>query len=133
MNLFKNNIELLARLGPKTGLKENKNFIPRIKPLYFVSEKEVVQFSKENNFPVNYDACPCRTNSYRNHVRKLLDKYEKTNPEVKKKIIDNFLKILPFLKKNFQKVGSPNNCSKCGEPSKQNICMACQILNKLHS
>lgn len=131
MNLFKNNLELLARLGPKTGIKKHKDFIPRIKPLYFVSEKEVIEYSKKNKFPVNYNTCPCRVNAYRNHVRKLLDRYEKKNPDIKKKIIDSFLKFLPLLKKNFQTAKEPMHCSKCGEPSKNKICMACKILIQL--
>ncbi|MBW2966443.1 TIGR00269 family protein [Candidatus Woesearchaeota archaeon] len=131
MNLFKNNIELLARLGPKTGIRKHKNFIPRIKPLYFVSEKEVIKFSKERKFLVNYNACPCRIDAYRNHVRKLLDRYEKENINVKKNIINSFLQVLPVLKKNFQTLKEPNVCNKCGEPSKNKVCMACQILSKL--
>jgi len=130
-NLFKNNIELLARLGPRTGIKKHKNFIPRIKPLYFVSEKEVIDYSRKNKFPVNYNACPCRADAYRNHIRKLLDRYEKKNPNVKKHIINGFLQILPGLKKDFQAAEEPMNCRRCNEPSKNKICMACQILEKL--
>ncbi|MBW2981357.1 TIGR00269 family protein [Candidatus Woesearchaeota archaeon] len=133
MNLFKNNLELLARSGPKTGVSNYKSFIPRIKPLYFVSEKEVKEYSKSMNFPVNYNACPCRVDAYRNHVRKLLDNYEKINPDVKKNIIDNFLKILPLLKKKFKTIEKPLYCKSCGEPSKREKCMTCQILSKLRS
>ena len=131
MNLFKNNIELLARLGPKTGIMKYKGFIPRIKPFYFVSEKEVIKYSKKMKFPVNYSACPCRVNSYRNNIRKLLDKYEKKNPDVKKNIISNFLEILPLLKKNFKTIEEPMHCVKCSEPSKNKVCMTCQILEKI--
>jgi len=130
MNLFKNNLELLARLGPKTMINNFNNLIPRIKPLYFASEKEVKEFSKKMKFPVNYDACPCRANAYRNNIRKLLDQYEKINPDVKKNIINNFLKILPVLKKRI-KAQKPNYCQNCGEPSKKERCMACQILEAI--
>ncbi|GAF99732.1 unnamed protein product, partial [marine sediment metagenome] len=126
MNLFKNNLELLARLGPKTGISNFKNFVPRVKPLYFVFEKEVKKYSKKMKFPVNYDACPCRVDAYRNHIHKLLDNYEKVNVDVKKNIIDSFLKVLPFLKKRFKVSEKPNYCSRCNEPSKRNICMCCQ-------
>jgi uncharacterized protein (TIGR00269 family) len=131
MNLFKNNLELLARLGPKTGISNHKNFIPRVKPLYFVSEREIIEYSKFMKFPVNYDACPCRVDAYRNHIRKLLDSYEKASPDVKKNIINNFLKILPLLKKQFKTIKEPNYCSTCKEPSRNKICMACRILEKL--
>lgn len=128
MNLFKNNIELLARLGPKTGISNFKNFVPRIKPLYFVSEKEVKDYSKKMKFPVNYSACPCRVDAYRNHIRKLLDNYEKVNVDVKKNIINSFLKVLPKLKERFKTIEKPLYCRSCREPSKKDICMTCQIL-----
>jgi len=130
MNLFKNDPELLARLGPKTGINNFNKFTPRIKPLYFVSEKEVIEYSRLMKFPVKYDTCPCRTDAYRNHIRKLLDNYEKKNPDVKKNIIENFLMFLPLLKKKF-KSGKPDYCKNCGEPSKKEKCMACQILERL--
>jgi uncharacterized protein (TIGR00269 family) len=133
MNLFKNNLELLARLGPKTGVSNFKHFVPRVKPLYFVSEKEVKKYSKKMKFPVNYDPCPCRGNSYRNNIRKLLDKYEKVNVNVKKNIIDSFLKMMPFLKKKFKVSEKPNFCANCKEPSRQEICMTCQILSKINN
>jgi uncharacterized protein (TIGR00269 family) len=131
MNLFKNNLELLARLGPKTGIGVYKHFIPRIKPLYFVSEKEIKNYSKKMKFPVNYNPCPCRVNAYRNQIRKLLDNYEKKNINVKKNIIDNFLHILPLLKKNFKTKKEPEYCKNCGEPSKKEKCMTCQILETI--
>ena len=45
MNQFKNNIQASARLGPKVGLKNHAGFIQRIKPLYFLSEKEVSAYA----------------------------------------------------------------------------------------
>ena len=131
MNLFKNNIELLAKLGPKTGIIKTKNFIPRIKPLYFISEKEITAFSKKNKFPVDYSPCPCREGAYRNHIRKLINKYEKTNPNIKKNIINSFLKIIPNLKQHYKTSAEPQTCIKCKEPSRNKICMTCQILEKL--
>ena len=52
MNLFNNNTALLARLGPKTGIKDHDSFIPRIKPLYMCKEDEVELYSKLMKFPV---------------------------------------------------------------------------------
>jgi tRNA(Ile)-lysidine synthase TilS/MesJ len=35
MNFLRGNLMLLSRLGPLTGLIQDKKFVPRIKPLYF--------------------------------------------------------------------------------------------------
>ena len=41
LNIFKNNFKILARLGPINGVVSNDKFIPRTKPLYLCTEKEV--------------------------------------------------------------------------------------------
>ena len=54
MNQFRNNPEISARLGPITGIKDNKKFIRRIKPLYLLSEKEVTCYAYFRNFNITF-------------------------------------------------------------------------------
>jgi len=130
MNFFKNNAELLPRLGPMTGVVKHKKFIPRIKPLYFCSEEEVKLYSKLKNFKVVYDACPCSLDSYRNNVKKLLNNFEKNYPDVKYSIISSFLKILPALRKNLR-IKKINICENCGEPCSKEECKVCSFLKRI--
>jgi len=130
MNFFKNNTELLPRLGPITGVVKHKKFIPRIKPLYFCAEEEVRLYSKLKKFNVIYDACPCSVDSYRNSVKKLLNGFEKQYPDVKYSIISSFIKILPSLRKNL-KIGKVCVCDSCGEPCAGKECKVCSFLKRL--
>ena len=133
MNLFKNNIDILAKLGPTTGIFKSSKFVPRIKPFYFVSEDDIVKYSKINKCPVNYNLCPCRAGVYRCEIDELLSKYEKDNPKVYANIINWFLSISPLLKKKSKNINpsSQKYCKICKEPAKQEVCMACQILEKI--
>jgi uncharacterized protein (TIGR00269 family) len=131
MNLLKNNLEMLARLGPKTGVIKDKKFVPRIKPLYFIPEKDITKYSKAMNFPVVYDKCPCAFDSYRNHLRNMLNQIEKKNPLVKRNIINYFLKILPELRNKFKTKDKIGYCEICKEPAKNKICQTCKILSML--
>ena len=45
MNQFRKNIRASAVLGPVTGIKDDPKFIRRIKPLYFLTEKEVATYA----------------------------------------------------------------------------------------
>jgi len=130
MNFFKNNSELLPRLGPITGVVRHKKFIPRIKPLYFCSEEEVKLYSKLKKFKVVYDACPCGTDSYRNAVKKLLNGFEKKYPDVKYSTISSFMRILPVLKKGLR-IKEIKICENCGEPCSKDECKVCSFLGKL--
>lgn len=127
MNFFRNTLQWSARLGPKAGNAKDKRFIPRVKPLYFIPEKQIEKYSRKMKFPVKYGRCPCASDVFRNYVRKMLDDYEKTNHDAKKNIVDYFMKILPELKKRYRTEGY-SYCSRCGEPSKRDVCRTCQII-----
>jgi uncharacterized protein (TIGR00269 family) len=130
MNLFNNNTKLLARLGPKTGIKDFKGFVPRIKPLYMCKEEEVKLYSELNNFPVQYESCPCRTDSYRLSVLKLLDSFEKENKGTKNGIVNSYLELSPILKEAYKK-GKVKICKSCGEPASKDECQTCNIIKKI--
>lgn len=129
MNIFKNKIEILPRLGPKTGLVKDKKFIPRIKPLYFCMEDEVKLYSKLMGFDLVYEKCPCSVDAYRGSVRTMLDDFEKKYKGTKNAIVSSLLGLLPDLKKD--KNIKLNYCKKCKEISTDELCAACKILDKL--
>jgi uncharacterized protein (TIGR00269 family) len=131
MNLLKNNLELLARQGPSTGISKDRKFVQRVKPLYFVPEDEVIEYSKASNFPVNYSACPCRVGVYRCLIDEQLSKYEAKKPGTHQNILKWLLSVSPLLKKEFRSKGRQSYCKACGEPARKEKCMACQILEKI--
>lgn len=133
MNLFKNRQSLNARLGPKPGLIQDEGFVQRIKPLYFVREKDIALYSKMMEFPVQYGRCPCSQDSTRYHMRKFLDGCDEIYPNARENAIQFFLKVQPKLAKKYGNYNKPQNCTKCGEPSSTPVCRSCQILNTIQA
>lgn len=125
MNFLQGNLMLGANSGPRTGIVFDKKFIPRIKPLYFNSEKSIRKYSELKRFPVVYEKCPCAVSSLRIKTREFLENKE---DKIKKRIVENFLKILPELKKKFEEE-KIFYCEECGEPSRNTICKKCLLLN----
>ncbi|MFC2016579.1 TIGR00269 family protein, partial [Chloroflexota bacterium] len=130
MNQFKNNIHLSARLGPNVGIKENKSFIQRIKPLYLCTEKEVTTYAFNNNLLDNFTECPNVPESYRAQVRDMLNDFESKFPGTKHAIVNSFLQVLPDLKEKF-KEGEVSYCKQCHEPASKDKCNACKYIEKL--
>lgn len=130
MNMFKGGADLLARMGPVTGAVKHKAFIPRIKPLYFCTEEETRLFTKMKKFRVIYTRCPYRKYSYRNYVSEILDRLEKDYKGTKTTVMQNLLRILPAMKKEFS-TGKIPECRQCGEPSMKDVCSVCDILGRL--
>jgi len=133
LNLFKGNPNLLAKLGPKTGIEEVEGFIQRIKPFYFCRTKEIILYGKAHGIPVKEAICPLRGETLRVSIRKWLGQLEKKHVEIKNAIVSSFLKISPLLKEKARtKQFKVKKCEKCGFPSSRKICKACEILELLN-
>ena len=131
MNLLKGKPELNAKLGPIAGIIRDKKFIPRIKPLYLCRESEVERYSKIMKLPVLYEKCPCSVGVFRRSIRTELAKLTKRYPEMKKNIIENFLKDLPQLRLRYKTNEKLKYCAICREPSRKQVCAVCNILQSL--
>ncbi len=131
MNIFRNNVEISARLGPITGVVKDKRFIPRIKPFYFLTEKETATYAYLKKFNSKFVECPYITGSLRDNVRNLLNDFEERYPGTKHAVINSFLEILPLLKKHYATFKQIKECRYCNEPCSQEICKTCQLLDKI--
>jgi len=131
MNFLRNQLEMSSRLGPITGIINDKKFVSRVKPLYLTAEADVERYSKVMNFPVKYGRCPCSRDAYRNTVRNLLHEYELKHAGIKKRIVIWYLKNLKAIKEHYYNEEKLRYCIQCGEPSKREMCMACFIISKL--
>ena len=129
MNQIKGNMSLSAKLGPSTGVLVHKKFIRRIKPLYFMTEKEVTVYSYLKKFPLNYIECPYFHNTFRDNVGRMLNDMEVKYPGTKQSIVNAFIEILPKLRELYQgqEIGT---CRVCKEPAAKERCKACELLNR---
>ena len=131
MNYFRRNLETSARLGPITGIIKDKRFIKRIKPLYFMTQKEVATYAFLKNLTAEFLECPHSTDSYRGEIMKMLNDFEAKYPGTKHSIITSFLELLPTLKEQYKNFVPINNCETCGEPCSQKVCQTCKIVEIL--
>jgi len=125
MNLLKAQKSLYARQGPKT--EKRKGFTQKIKPLYFLKEKEIMIYSVLMGFEVPFTECPYANDSFRAYIRDELNKLEIQKPGTKKNIL---LKYLANRKTEKAKI-ELSFCHKCGEPCAEEICNACRLRKNL--
>ncbi|MEW6062762.1 MAG: TIGR00269 family protein [Nanoarchaeota archaeon] len=129
MNYFRDNLETSARLGPITGIIRDKRFVPRIKPLYFLTEKETALYALLKKYPIKFSECPYSLSTFRAHVRNLLNDFESKHPGTKYSIVNSFLEILLLLKEKYKEnIGS---CKLCKEPTSSEICKVCELKRKI--
>jgi len=66
-----------------------------IRPLVYLSEDVVKKYSKERQFPVVKNNCPTSKNSRRAYIKKLLNRLEKENPDIRHNIYTAMRHVKP--------------------------------------
>lgn len=125
INLLKGSLQLSLNTGFITQNSGDKKFVTRLKPLFYVSNKAVLNYARKNKLPFVEGKCPNAEESYRLEVRKWLVK--NVNDEEKINLIKNLEGLQKRMKgdKEF-KVGY---CGVCGEPARRDVCKKCSLLN----
>ena len=125
LNIFKNNFDVIKRLGPISEKISNVDFVVKIKPLYFCLEKEVKLYSLLKNFDMGYDECPYSRGSFRDDISNFLNETEDNRSGIKHSILNFYLELKDNLIREEKENPISTKCSKCSEPSKKKICNAC--------
>lgn len=120
MNVMRGDMKRMARLSKPS---KSESFVPRIKPLKNILEKEIVTYALINEIPYFDGECPNSFNNARRDVQTMLNDMEQKYPGTKSNII-NFYRKLPVTKEK----GTVGKCIECGEPSSHEICKTCQLL-----
>jgi len=121
MNALKAHIEGVVREGI-TSVAGGEGLVPRIKPLYFVTEKEVLTYTLLKGIQTPFVECPYIAYALRHPVRHWVNEVEDKAPGFKYRILavkELARKALP------QPPGGAQKCVVCGEPSSKPVCKAC--------
>lgn len=122
INYVRGDLDRLLRLSNSnnSGL-----FVPRIKPLKEMPEKEVALFAILN-FEVDFSECPYAGDSFRTGIRDFINDLERDNPGIKFSIKRGYDKLIPHLKSYPAK--ELKKCRLCKEPTSGDICKVCDML-----
>jgi uncharacterized protein (TIGR00269 family) len=129
MNLFRSDYFHAEKQGPKSRDIESGAFVQRVKPLFFVTNKETRKYCELMGFLINFEPCPCSSDAHRRKFRNVLNGLEEENPQIKSCII----RFLEKMKDNAKErnYGPPNACELCSEPCSGKICKRCEIMKHI--
>jgi len=130
MNYVRGDMSKASRMGAITNYsieKSKGSFIPRIKPLRDVPEKEIGLYAVLNGLDVQEDECPYAS-GIRFEVRDFLNNMETRHPGTKFSILETFDRMLPLVRNHVEKKNIDIRlCKKCREPSSQEVCKLCDM------
>lgn len=130
MNFTNGDMKKLARLGPHKNIQPG--LVPRILPLRTIPEKENTLYAILKNIGYYDGECPYSLRAMRGKFRDIIDDLEYRNPGTRHSIFNSYESIKDILIKKFPPE-ELNICSKCGEPTSQNLCQACLLKNRISS
>ncbi|MDD1695978.1 MAG: TIGR00269 family protein [Methanoregula sp.] len=124
MNAFRSDLPRLVRNSAENS---SGTFIPRIKPLTFIPEKEIAMYLFQNNAWHMLPECPYTRYALRLEVRKMLSVFEFKNPGTMLNLLESKKKIERYCS------GSPawgnlHSCRRCGDPCSGDLCQVCSLL-----
>lgn len=125
MNYIKGDFERMARTEyAKPG------FVGRIKPISEFPEKEVLIYAIINKIDFSDLQCPYAGLSFRSKIRNFINELEEEHAGIKFSIVRGYARVLPYFKVEVSKI---KKCRLCNEPSSNEICNACRLLERINN
>jgi uncharacterized protein (TIGR00269 family) len=119
-----------ARLVRNSGADSSGRFIPRIKPLTKVYEKEIAIFLLLNNAWTDLPECPYARYALRRNVRSMLSGLEYRHPGTMLHLLESKKKIETYCAATL--APKPiRSCRSCGDPCSGDLCQLCQLKRSL--
>ncbi|XP_059615346.1 cytoplasmic tRNA 2-thiolation protein 1 [Phlebotomus argentipes] len=119
-----------ARLRRCTDVKTiGDDSIPRVKPLKYAYEKEIVMYAHFRRLVYFSTECIFAPNAYRGHARAFLKDLERIRPSV---IVDIIHSGEQLAFRDAVKMPKRGTCERCGFVSSQQPCKACVLLEGLN-
>ena len=123
LNAAQANFKAIAREGPTTP-RAHPKLVPRVKPFYFIPEKEVLIYALLQGIETPDVECPYIVYSSRHVLRRWLNAVSEGDPGAKYRVmaVKNIVSRLVE--------GKPEefrSCTVCGMPSSGPVCKACEM------
>ena len=123
MNLLRGDLSRLAR---NSSADSSGRFIPRIKPLMYVPEKEIATYLMLKGIWTDLPECPYTRHALRREVRAMLSTLEYEYPGTMLRLMEN--KKIAGQAFASMLCGEPiRYCSECGDPCSGDLCQLCLL------
>lgn len=120
----------LSRLVRDSGSDSQGRFIPRIKPLMFISEKEIAVYLMLHGAWADLPECPYAHHALRGEVRRMLATFESKHPGTMLHLMESKAKIEAHCAGTVD-TEPVRHCLECGDPCSGEICQLCTLQKTL--
>lgn len=129
MNVLRGDIARLRRCTAVSTRSEGEGVVPRVKPLKYAYEKEIVLYAYFKKLDYFSTECIYSPNAYRGHARSFLKDLESVRPSA---IMDVIHSGENLSVRDDVRMPVQGTCGRCGYISSQTLCKACVLLEGLN-
>jgi len=126
LNLFHGDVTKISR-AEAVLIDPQGQFLPRIKPMREVPEKEIALYAYLSGIQLQTTPCPYAATALRNDIRAMLDRMEERHPGTKCTILRSAERVREGMKKSLKAIDL-HRCDLCGEPTASRVCEVCRML-----
>ncbi len=126
LNMLHGDPMRMVRSGPVLRDPRGK-FLPRIKPLGDIPEKEIVLYAYLNGTEFQSIECPHGHEAVRNDIRAFLNQMEQKHPGIKFTLQRTAERMRELLAETAP-LSELRECERCGDPTPHELCEACLML-----
>lgn len=131
LNILHGDLLRIARVRPVSSLTHS-HFVRRIKPFCEILEKETTLYAYLKKIEFQGIVCPYASTALRNDIRNMLNRMEEKHPGLKYTVYRSAEKLWSSIE-NTAKAEELGNCKMCGEPTVNEICQPCKLLQNLNN
>lgn len=129
MNILRGDTRRMGRTNtPREETVEG--FVPRIKPLIQLSERDIVAYTHFLKLPYHDVPCPYASEAYRNDIREFLNEMEYKRPGTLLAILHSGEAISDAFRGEASD-DTAGTCLRCGELTTGKLCKVCSMLQDL--
>lgn len=134
LNVMRNEPLRIARFTPNGGMIDDGLFVPRIRPLFNIPEREIMVYALVNSIQFYNGECKYAKYALRNPIRDFINNMENKYPGTKYRMLNTYLSLLGIIKTHNRAIDMrTHTCSVCGELSSNSVCKRCEFLINLKS
>ncbi|MCS7095628.1 MAG: TIGR00269 family protein [Candidatus Bathyarchaeota archaeon] len=129
LNMLHGDVLRIAREKPLTD-EVHPNLVRRIKPFCEIPERETALFAYVKKIKFQSIPCPYASEAMRSDIRLFLNRMEAKHVGVKFTLFNSAEKIRLAIE-GLMAAKNLRECSRCGEPTPQKVCKACELLEQI--
>jgi len=125
-NLLHGHYNYISTLKPV--IPKEKNLVKKVKPLFFIREKDILKYAALNGIEYTSLICPYKFYASTQHYKLLLDLLDRVEKDSVRNLVVNLMKTFSYTSEERKE------CKICGMPSKGDVCSFCkgwQLKNRI--